>query len=429
MLLKLSVFSSLALLYAHLPVGAQPAAPPLPAPPGRIVTVSTEPELRQAVRALTSNTTLVIQPGTYRLAATLVVNGPLTNVAIRGATDRRDDVVLVGAGMTDRSVPHGIWTGGGVNGILIANLTIRDFFYHCIIFNGGTEAPRLYNVRLLNAGQQIVKSNPDDAGGGVDNGVVEYSAVEYTVTSRDSYTNGVDVLGGRRWTIRNNQFRNIRAPLGQMAGPAVLAWRGAAETVTEANTFIDCQRAISYGLEASSPPDHSGGAIRNNFIFRRMTQPGDAGITVFGSPDTVVAHNTIVLSGTYPNAIEYRFAQAAGIQIVNNLTDAAIVRRDGASATVTGNYTRALPAMFLDAPSGDLHLRSSASAVIDRGVAFSGVSQDWDGQPRVQGPGPDIGADELNLSHVPDQPRIVWPTGAGTPSMTHDHGRRRLEVE
>ena len=132
-----------------------------------------------------------------------------------------------------------------------------------------------------------------------------------------------------------------------------------------------------------------------------MTQPGDAGITVFGSPGTVVVHNTIVLSGTYPNAIEYRFAQAAGVQIVNNLTDAAIVRRDGASATVTGNYTQAIPAMFLDAPSGDLHLRSTASAVIDRGVTVSGLSQDWDGQPRIQGLRADIGADEYDPSAAP----------------------------
>ena len=400
MRLKSSLFSLLVLL-AHVPGQAQPAAPPLPVPAGRIVTVSTELELQQAIRALTSDTTVLIQPGIYRLTGTLVVKGPLTNVVIRGATERRDDVVLVGPGMVDRSVPHGIWTGGGVNGILIANLTIREFFYHCIIFNAGTEAPRLYNLRLVNAGQQIVKSNPDDAGGGVDDGIVEYSAVEYTVTSKDSYTNGVDVLGGRRWTIRNNVFRNIRAPLGQMAGPAVLVWRGSGETITEGNTFIDCQRAISYGLEPTSPPDHSGGAIRNNFIYRRMTQPGDAGITVFGSPATVVAHNTIVLSGTYTAAIEYRFAQASGIQIVNNLTDAAIVRRDGASATVTGNYTQAIPAMFLDAPSGDLHLRPTASAVIDHGVTVARLSQDWDGQPRVQGPRPDIGADEFDPSTAP----------------------------
>ena len=150
-----------------------PTAPPLPAPSGRIVNVSTEPQLQQAFRSLTSDTTILIQPGTYRLTGTLHASGSLNNVTVRGATNNRDDVVLLGPGMTDASVPHGIWTGGGVVRITIANLTIRDFYNHCVILNGGTESPRLYNLRLLNAGQQIVKSNPDGAGGGVDDGVVE----------------------------------------------------------------------------------------------------------------------------------------------------------------------------------------------------------------------------------------------------------------
>ena len=69
----------------------------------------------------------------------------------------------------------------------------------------------------MNAGQQIVKSNPDTAGGGVDDGIVEYSALGYTTTSRDAYTNGVDVLGGgggRSVTICSEMF------VHQWASPA-----------------------------------------------------------------------------------------------------------------------------------------------------------------------------------------------------------------
>ena len=47
---------------------------------------------------MASNTTILIAPGTYPLTRTLYVNGPFTNVTIRGATDNRDDVVLVGRG-------------------------------------------------------------------------------------------------------------------------------------------------------------------------------------------------------------------------------------------------------------------------------------------------------------------------------------------
>ena len=265
--------------------------------------------------------------------------------------------------------PFGIWTGNGVRDITIANLTVRDVYYHCLILNAGTQAPRVYNVRFMDAGEQIVKGNPDGAGGGVDDGVVEYSVFEFSTTSRDGYTNGVDILTGRGWKIRHNLFRNIRAPQGALAGPAVLMWRNAADTITEGNTFIDCQRAIAYGLDAVNGNDHAGGIIRNNFVYRHASQAGDAGIIVWASPDTVVANNTILLSGTYPNAIEYRFAASTNVSISNNLTDSVIARRDDATGTVANNYTQATAAMFVAAESGDLHLVPTATAAIDVGTA------------------------------------------------------------
>ena len=51
--------------------------------------------------------------------------------------------------------------------ITIADLTIRDVRQHALIFNAGTQRPHVYNVRLVDAGQQFIKANPDDAGGGV----------------------------------------------------------------------------------------------------------------------------------------------------------------------------------------------------------------------------------------------------------------------
>jgi hypothetical protein len=168
----------------------------------------------------------MLAPGTYSLRDALYVNGTFTNIGIRGATGNLDDVVLAGLGMTNASVPYGLWVGGSVRGMTIADLTIRDVFYHPIILNAGTQSPLVHNVHLINAGQQFIKSNPNPAGGGVDNGIVEYSVIEYETTSRDAYTNGVDVHTGRNWIIRHNLFRNIRAPQGQLAGPAILMWNG-----------------------------------------------------------------------------------------------------------------------------------------------------------------------------------------------------------
>lgn len=371
-------------------------APPLPAPTGTVVTVSTEPQLRAAIGALTSGTTVVIAPGTYALTGPLYLNGAFSDVVIRGATNNRNDVVLVGKGMnaaSDGGVPFGIWTGGGVTRVTIANLTIRDVYYHPIIFNGGTQQPRVYNVRLLDAGQQFVKSNPDGAGGGVNGGIVEYSVIEYTTAAPSWYTNGVDVHTGDGWIIRHNLFRRIRSAQG-LAGPAVLMWNNSRNSVVEANTFIDNHRDISLGLIERAPNDHTGGVVRNNFIARGPGAGGDVAIGVMDSPGTRVVHNTIWLGGAYANAIEYRFPDTTGVAIVNNLTDARVLARDGGVASVVGNVTNAPAGYFVAPAQGDLHLTAAASAALDQVAVLGDAPLDWDGQPRPSGPRADIGADE-----------------------------------
>jgi hypothetical protein len=388
---------------------AGPAIPPAPLPPptGPVVNVSTVAQLQSAVAAIASNTTIVIAPGTYNLTGTLYINGTFTNVGIRGATANREDVVLVGKGMSaanDGGVPFGIWVGGNVAGVTIANLTIRDVFYHPIMLNAGAQSPLIHNVRLVNAGQQLLKSNPNGSGGGVDNGIVEYSAFEYDTTSRDDYTNGVDVHTGDNWIIRHNLFRNIRAPQGQLAGPAILMWNGSTNTLVDGNTFVNCQREIALGLIERTPNDHSGGIVRNNFIYRNV--PGDSAIYVGDSPNTQVLHNSIFISGTYANPIEYRFPHTTGTVIANNILDGTIAARNGATGSVSGNFTTATAALFVNPAAGNLHLSPSASAVLNKVASPpAAAATDWDGQPRPAG-STDLGADEL----VPSGPLPTAPT-------------------
>jgi hypothetical protein len=393
--------------------GPATPAPPLPPPGGTIVNVSTVGQLQQAVAAMASNTTIVLAPGTYRLSSTLYINGTFTNVGIRGATGNRDDVVIVGKGMSaanDGGVPFGIWVGGDVRGVTIADLTIRDVWYHPIILNAGTQSPLIHNVRLVNAGQQFVKSNPDGAGGGVNNGIVEYSIIEYATTSRDDYTNGVDVHTGANWIVRHNLFRNIRAPQGLLAGPAILMWNGSSNSIVDGNTFVNCQREIAMGLIERTPNDHTGGIVRNNFIYRASSVAGDAAILVADSPNTQVLQNSVLISGTYPNAIEYRFANTSGATIANNLLDGLVQARDGAAGSVSGNSGAASAAMFVDPANGDLHLKPTAAAALNKIAAPpAGAPTDWDGQVRPPG-ATDIGADEAVPLAVPPSPlnlRIV----------------------
>ena len=376
-------------------LGASPdSVPPLPAPTGTVVNVSTETQLQNAVNAALPGATIVIAPGTYNLTSTLYLH--VNDLTLRGATNNRNDVILVGRGMTNGNygaVRFGVWTNA--QRITIANLTIRDVYEHHVILNPGAESPRIYNVRLVDAGSQFIKATPDSAGGGVDNGRIDYSVLEHATAAPDSNTSGVDVRAGSGWVVSHNFFRNFRAPGGQLAGPALLFRGGSSNALIESNTFVSCQREIALGLEAASPDDNTGGIVRNNFIYRPASMSAGSAISVGDSPNSQVLHNTVLVNGTYATPIEYRFPDTTRVVIRNNLLDGSIRSGDGASGTVSANYTSAAASMFVNPAAGDLHLRPTATAVIDGVTALSKASTDWDGEPRVQGSAADFGADEV----------------------------------
>jgi hypothetical protein len=414
---------------------AAPAAPPFAFPATRNqVRVANYTELRAAVRALESDTTIVLAAGTYAIDVEPLIFGattPVSNIVVRGETGRRDDVILLGKGMDSDQTPVAFLFRAAAN-VLIADLTVGEVAQHAIEINGstGSTAIHVYDCRFFDTGEQFIKGNADVGGvdQGPDDGIVEYSVFEYLprrvvvggVTYENvygpltGYTNGVDIHDGKRWIVRRNLFKNIRSLPGspQSGGnsvPAVLFWDGSADTIVEQNTFINCERAIALGLSAPGaraipqPFDHRAGVIRNNFVYRESGITGDVGIAVFNSPSTVVVHNTVYqnvgLSNTrsYPNSIEYRFATTVDALIANNLTDGAIVSRADAQATVRGNNTRATSTFFADVSTGDLHLsRPGGNAAIDAAAAFADVidPDDWDGDPRPYGPAADVGADE-----------------------------------
>jgi hypothetical protein len=397
------------------------SAPPLPFIGTRMVNVSTEAQLQNAVANAQTGDTIVLANGTYNLTSTLYLNGK-NNVTIRGNAGC-DGVILVGKGMDNANygnVLFGIWSNALIT--TVAHLTIRDTYDNAIIFNTGAQSPHVYSVKLLNAGSQFIKANPTDParGIGVDNGVIEYSWLEYTAgppaTNHGAgvgYTNGLSAHTADNWIIRNNVFKNFHTPdaAAYLWNPAVLVWNHSQNTVTEKNIFINVDRAIAYGLvKQTTGTDHAGGTIRNNIVY---LQPGlmsasrkagsDGAIIVWDSPNTQVYHNTILTNGNVVKAIEFRFGTTGG-EARNNLADAPIGSRDSATFAQSGNYLTATPAMFVNPASADLHLLDTTATranAIDRGVALPAVTNDIDGQPRPAGAGYDIGADEYTPNTQP----------------------------
>ena len=371
------------------------AAPELEVSGSKTITVDSVRQLFRAVNNAAENTTIMIRPGLYRLTSTISVT--TDNLTIRGLGNRCDQVVLLGNGMDNenhRGVTSGFWINA--KNTTIANMTIGEVYYHPIQMNGAAVAPRIYNVRMVNAGQQFVKSNPLPSGQGVNNGIVEYSIMDYTdgppktdhSGSGIGYTQGVDVHGGDGWRISNNKFLNFHTPdnADHLWNPAILMWRGSSNTITENNLFFNVDRAIAYGLNERNGGDHSGGVIRNNVVFM---SPGlysnsrrwdaDASIILWDSPGTKVLHNTILTNNNTPFAIESRFKNS-GVVFKNNLTDSPIVHSEGGVkrsvckySALCRNYRQAYQehneieadsVWFMNPSSGDLRLHENARSFI-----------------------------------------------------------------
>ncbi|MBV1883178.1 MAG: hypothetical protein KUG82_16180 [Pseudomonadales bacterium] len=391
------------------------AAPHLAAAEGTVVRVSNESALQTAISDLQENTTVLLAPGDYHLSKTLWIN--VDKVTIRGESNLCDDVRLIGKGMDNinhDNVLYGVWSSAAST--KIQNLAIMDTYSHAIIFNGTAETPHVYNVKLVNSGEQFIKSNPVAYSDGVDGGIVEYSIMEYLdgppATDHGGgvgYTNGVDVHAGDGWVIRNNYFKGFHNPDGvsvyNLWNPAVLIWNGARNTLVDSNIFIDVDRAIAFGLRDRDLGDHYAGVIKNNSIYYTpglysafRKNESDGAIIVWDSQNTRVYHNTVLTNGNLNKAIEFRFS-TAGSEVRNNLLDSVIASRDQASFYADGNIETATASLFVGQAIGDPSLKSSATLAIDKVEGISGSLIDIDGDVRGAGLTVDVGADE----YVADQ--------------------------
>jgi len=380
------------------------------------VNVSTVDELRTAIQNLQSNTEILLEDGIYDIPVTLVVgqswnaNSPLYNIVIRSRSGHRNAVVIRGPGMSVSGNANNVFLIRHVVDFTIMDLSIRDSYWHLIQLQGeqGANRPHLKNLHLIDAGEQFIKVTRDAENKRFCNhGILENSLIEFTDHARfhpymnTYYTDGIDVLGGDGWMIRDNVFKNIRSPKDShlIAGAAILMWHNSKNTIIERNTFIECDLGIHLGNPSGVVDDHVGGIIRNNFFFR--AGKGDTGISLNKARNAKVYNNTIILNDTFPWTIEYRYATHNGDicgDIRYNLTDGPILRRDGGTANLESNITDASSNWFVDLANGDLHLSSNASNAINQVPFTDDVADDIDGHARPFGSLADIGADEYESS-------------------------------
>jgi hypothetical protein len=355
----------------------------------RTATVRNIDELERAVREARSGTAIVIAKGDYALRQSLSLSVP--DVTLRGATGDPVDVVIHGRGMTGDDI--GVAIAVAAPGVTIAGVTIRDVGFHAIQVRGEAGASRftLHHARLLDTGQQLLKVSLADNGKFADDGTVACSDLSYSDHAPSDYTNGIDALGVKGWTIRNNRLSRIRGPQSGNwgSGPAILIWAASEDTIVDGNVIVDSFRGIALGLAAGTASytrnrerafDHRGGVIRNNVIVN-LNPWADEAIEANAAIGVRIEHNTVLVTGNAPWSIGARFPMASAV-LRNNLTNRPSLRRDGAAIDEAGGITNAQPNWFVDAAHADMRLTAAGAAALGAGAAGPTAISDFFGRAR-----------------------------------------------
>lgn len=326
---------------------------PLTTVVGNVTTVSNVAQLRAATLEAnkTGNTTILLKDGTYNFDGEgLWVSG--SNIIFRSESGNRDKVILKGEGMTGSTSRIFLLAG---DNLTVADMTLGYVANHVIQVHGelDTDYALLHNLHIVDSYEQLVKVSYDanKMETGADNGILECSTLQYTAgIGPQYYIGGIDAHNAANWIVRDNLFSSVRSPQELLAEQTVHFWSDSKNATVENNTFLNCDRAIGFGMGEDRGAE--GGIIRGNKIYHDSTR-GDVGIILETAKNVLIENNIILMENDYANAIEYRFKGTTGAQILNNISNKAIKQRDGATATLSGNITNAEISDYADPAHGD----------------------------------------------------------------------------
>ena len=202
---------SVILAHETQPLAAKPLinanlCQPLAPPTGATVSVDTVGELQNAVNNATAGETILIADGVYNLNG-VYLRIDMPNVTLRSASGNREAVVLDGNYITTEIIQI------VASDVTIADVTLREAYNHPIHVMttdaGHTLNTRIYNVHLIDPGEQAIKINPAADGTYPDDGLIACSHLELTDAGRpqirnNCYTGGIDAHQAEGWVIRDN---------------------------------------------------------------------------------------------------------------------------------------------------------------------------------------------------------------------------------
>jgi len=208
------------------------------------------------------------------------------NVTLRGASGRRERVVLDGAQSRDGEL-LGV---SACSGVTIADLSIQNIKWNGFKINSQTNVQKLtiYNCIIHNIWQRGVKGvKVPEAGRETIR--PRHCRIQYCLFYNDrpkrlsddaadiakgNYIAGIDVMFAADWVISDNVFVGIQGRTQEGRG-AVFVWHDSRDCIIERNIIIDCD----VGLQLGNPHKPEGirhhcvrFIARNNFITRATTR-------------------------------------------------------------------------------------------------------------------------------------------------------------
>ncbi|WP_106404081.1 right-handed parallel beta-helix repeat-containing protein [Paraglaciecola hydrolytica] len=303
------------------------------------ISVSTAAELLAAIKRAnkSGHVEITLQNGRYETGQTLQILKP--HISLISANKDPKTTQIIGKGMRK--------TKGVDNIIRVAapyftldGITLEQSPNHIIQIAGEANAdfPILRNCIIKDGYEQLVKvSYNRNTGIASDGGLVENCQFVYTAgIGPQYYIGGIDAHGGQDWIVRNNYFSGIASPENKIAEHAIHFWNNTQNITVTNNIIYNCDRGIGFGMPKRP---NFGGLIENNLIVHNHHghPNADTGIILEESQGTQVINNRIYLAHSYPNSIEYRFAESTNIKIENNLSNKKIAQRNGGQATLKDN--------------------------------------------------------------------------------------------
>jgi hypothetical protein len=361
------------------------------------VPVSSASQLASAVENARAGDVITLAPGIYELARTRIsaaaAGSPETPIVVRA--ERLGDALIRwdnAGSFVEGFLVSGPWwrfENLDIEGVCASDTDCEHAFHivgdadHVVV-----RGNRLHGFNAMIKANQLGGLFPDDA-------VIEGNEL-FNPAPRDTANpvTPIDVVGGRRWVLRENLIYDHAKAGGNQISYAAFLKGNSKDGLIERNLVI-CERfhtgqvrlGLSFGGGGSGPasiceestctPEHEGGLMRNNII---VNCPADVGIYLNEAADSQVHHNTLFNT----TGIDVRFA-ASSVDLRNNLLNGRIRNRDGGQSTEGGNLEEVALADFRDwfsNPAAADFTLVDGTALVDLGELVPSVLDDYCGNPR-----------------------------------------------